>query len=592
MEIRKTRLKLRRVFKKRRKQVALVSESTDSGIERYVFKRLIRLVGVQRFVFGWLGLAVLLILGVVLQTRALSSHYQQVMPVAGGTLREGIVGTFTNANPLYAQNSVDGAVSRIVFSGLLKYDKSGEIVPDLAREVSVDDTESVYTVRLKDNVYWHDGKPITSEDVAFTFNTIKNPDARSYLISGWKNITITIIDEKTISFTLPTALSGFNQSLTTGIIPKHILDEVPVSQLRASSFNNELPIGSGPFAFKTVEVEGLADNKSERIAFVANTQYHLGTPKLERIIIRTYSNADKLVQAFQNKEVDTMSGLSAPPEDIDESRSEQYDIPVTSQVMVFFKTTQETLKDPVIRKALVLSANKSEIFERLDYPLKPVDQPLLKSQIGYDKTYAQITNNQTEANALLDSAGWVRDPVTKTRSKDGKKLGFKLFSASTSEFTSVSGVLQKQWRDLGVEVEVVLQSDEELQASVTTHNYDALLYGISLGLDPDVYPYWHSTQFDPRAETRLNLSEYSSPTADRALEAGRTRSDEALRSIKYRPFLESWQKDTPALALYQPRYLYIANNSLRGFEPKVVHSQADRYSEVHKWTVRRAPQSQ
>lgn len=592
MDIRKLRLRLRRIFRKRRKQVVAASELTESSFDRYILRRLIKLVEVRRFILGWLALVALLITGVVFQTRDLSNLYQEVLPVSGGMVREGMVGTFTNASPLYAQNSVDTAVSRLVFSGLMKYDQNGVVVTDLAEELKIDETESIYTVRLKENTKWHDGTPLTAKDVVFTFTTIQKPDARSFLASSWKDVKIQQIDDRTVSFTLPTALSGFSQSLVTGIIPQHILGEVSPSQLRASSFNNELPIGSGPFEFQAVEVDGLAEQKSERIALGANSDFHFGAPRLERMIIRTFSDSDALVSAFNAKQVDTMSGVSTPPEDIDQESSDQYDIPITSQVMVFFKTTQPQLKDVSVRKALALAVEKKKIFDSLDYPLISVDQPLLRSQVGYDKKYAQVTGKVDEANALLDTTGWVKDPATGVRSKEGKKLEFKLYSAATSEFTSVTGILQEQWRAIGVEVEVVLQSDEELQASVTTHNYDALLYGISLGADPDVYPYWHTSQFALDSPTRLNLSEYSSPVADRALEAGRTRSDQALRSVKYRPFLEAWQNDAPAVALYQPRFLYITTDVLKGIDVQSVHAPADRYSNVHQWTVRRAAQTQ
>lgn len=592
MDIRKTRLKIRRVFRKRRKQAVAVGELTESSFERYIIKRLVRIIDVKRFVIGWTALIVLLIAAVFMQTRGLTEYYQQVAPASGGTIREGVVGTFTNANPLFAQNNVDTAVSRLVFSGLMKYDQSGNVVPDLADRVEIDETETVYTVVLKENLVWQDGAPLTATDVVYTFQSIQNPDIKSYLASSWRNIQVREIDAKTVSFTLPTALSGFQQSLITGIIPQHVLKDVAPAQLRSSSFNNELPIGSGPFSFQAVEVDGLGDKKSERLALAANTRYHHGTPKIERVILRTFSEADALVRAFNNRQVDTMSGLTSVPEDVDMEQAEQYDIPITSQVMTFFKTTQEQLKDANVRKALALGVNKKEIFDNLGYPLINVDQPFLRSQVGYDKNYAQATNNAQEANKLLDEAGWVKSPVDGTRSKDGKKLEFKLYSAATSEFTSVAGILQNQWKNIGVDVEVVLQSDEELQATVAAHNYDALLYGISVGSDPDVYPYWHSSQFDPSSATRLNLSEYSSPAADRALEAGRTRSDQNLRNVKYRPFLEAWRNDTPAVGLYQPRFLYITSESLQGITAKTVHSPADRYSNVHEWTVRRAAQNQ
>jgi peptide/nickel transport system substrate-binding protein len=132
--------------------------------------------------------------------------------------------------------------------------------------------------------------------------------------------------------------------------------------------------------------------------------------------------------------------------------------------------------------------------------------------------------------------------------------------------------------------------DTDLQSALSAHNYDALLYGISLGADPDVFAYWHSSQADLRSPSRLNFSEYRSAVADKALEGGRTRSVDAVRAAKYRPFLDAWQKDTPALALYQPRYLYLARDPLFGFAPVRMNSGADRLDNVENWKIRLSDQ--
>ena len=124
-----------------------------------------------------------------------------------------------------------------------------------------------------------------------------------------------------------------------------------------------------------------------------------------------------------------------------------------------------------------------------------------------------------------------------------------------------------------------------MQDLIDNRDYDAILYGISIGVDPDVFAYWHSSQADPRATNRLNFSNYKSAVADRALEAGRSRVDVALRAAKYTPFLQSWSTDAPAQILYQPRFLYITNGQLFGFEPKTMNVAADRFNNVHNWKI-------
>lgn len=585
---RTTKLRMRRNFRRRQKQVAAIGASTEENLEKHLIRRLVRLPKVQRFIAGWVGLLFILAVGLVLQTRALSPKYQTVQAKAGGTYTEGIIGSFTNASPLFANSAVDSSVSRLVFNGLLKYDSENKLVGDLAESWSLDEKELNYTVILKDGIRWHDGKPLTAKDVVYTYKQIQNPETKSYLYPSWQNIKIEAKDSRTIVFTLPNSLSSFPYSLTNGIVPQHVLSSTQAAQLRSSSFNNVVPIGTGPFRFSKVEVVGESSNdRQARIALNANSDYFAGAPSIDTFIIRTYSTESSLVAAYSDKQVNAMAGLSSLPDQFNEDGStEEFGIPLNGGVFVFFKMSHEVLRDAEVRKALVLAADKKSIFDQLRYPLVSLDEPFLRSHTGYDPALAQVTGKMDEAKKALDTAGWKVDSTTGVRSKDGKKLSFKLYSQMTSEYSSVAGILQKQWRELGVDMQVELQNDQDIQTTVALHNYDALLYGIAMGPDPDVFAYWHGTQADPRSTTRLNFSEYESRTANLALEAGRTRSDPQLRAVKYRPFLSAWRADAPALALYQPRFLYIARDPLYGMEVTAANSGPDRFTNVQNWKIR------
>ncbi len=591
MQLRRFRLRFRRGIRKRQRQASDFSAVAEDSLDRYVLRRLVRLLKVKRFIFGWIGLIILISIGSVLQFRALSTHHLTLAPEEGGIMREGIVGSFTNASPLYAQSEVDISASKLIFSSLYKYDSAGNLVPDLAQKYELDTTETKYKVTLRQGVKWHDGKPLKAKDVVFTYKSIQNIEAKSHLLSSWRGVIIQEVDEYTVLFQLTNALSAFPHSLTTGIIPEHILGKTSPTQLRSSKFNNENPIGSGPFKFQSVGLDVTDEKVDSRLVFEPNQDYYSGAPKIERFVIRAFQNESDLINAFTSGDVDSMVGLKTTPDDIDPEISNEFRVPISSQVMVFFRNGQEILKDPVVRKALVLAIDKQQSVSLLGYPVLTVGQPLVSQQVGYNKVFNQTFNKKDEANALLDSAGWKRDTLTGIRSKDGKSLKFKLFSAANPEFTSISANLQKQWREAGVEVEVALQSDEDLQATVNSHNYDSLMYGISVGADPDVYAYWHGSQGDIRSETRLNFSEYKSAVADKALEAGRTRSNVTNRAIKYKPFLEAWQKDFPALGLYQQQFLMIANKNLAGFDSVFMHTSADRYANVNQWTVKKTPQT-
>ncbi len=582
-----TRLRWHRRFRRGQHHVENLGQQAEEHIEEHFFKRLGRLYDIKRFISTWVILFVVLMIGVLMQASELTTYYKALKPEPGGIYTEGILGTFTNANPLYATGPVDASAAQLVFSGLMKYDSNNQLVGDLAEKLQSDDRAVTYTVTLRKDAFWHDGIPLTAEDVVFTYKTIQNPDTKSPLLPNWQGVQIVAKDMHTVVFTLPHALASFPHSLTNGIVPKHLLANIPYTQLRSISFNTAKPVGSGPFKWEKIEVHGdTPEKREEQIGLVANPQYHGGATKLNRFTIRAFHDESRMVSSFKNQELTAMAGLETTPDGIPVDPSiHTYNIPLSGEVIVFLKTTSDVLQEQRVRQALVKATDTTDIIKGLGYPVAVAKGPLLKKDIGYDPKLLQFPTNVPEAKTLLDQAGWVvgADGI---RAKGSKKLSFRLFSQSTSQYSLVAQKLQAQWRQIGVDAQVILQPESDLQGTIAFHNYDALLFGIALGSDPDVFAYWHSTQADIRSANRLNFSEYKSGTTDRALEAGRARSDQQLRSAKYRPFLTAWRDDAPGIALYQPRFLYITRGQVFGFTPTTLDAGPDRFSNVNNWMIR------
>lgn len=581
-----TRLRVKRKIRTRKKQVVGIGESANKQLDRHIFRRWHNLKTSWRFVAGWMGLLVLLSLAVVFQTRALGSFYLVPTAVSGGVYSEGIVGTFSNANPIYAISGVDAAVSRLVFSPLLTYDEKNQLTGDLAETWEADAKATTYTVKLKPNLVWQDGQPLTADDVVFTYGMIQNPDAKSPLLGSWTGIKIEKVDEKTVRFTLPNAYSPFLHSLTTGIVPAHVLKGVAPEEMRSVSFNAKKPIGSGPFYWKGVTVSASGKpNQSETIKLARFDGYSRGAAKLDSIVIRTYQTNDQLRAAVDTRQVITAAGLSLTDKEISTPLGAT-SFNLMSANMLFLKNTSPILSDAKVRQALTKATSVPILTNQIGYSVVPVREPLLKGQIGYNDAYHQAGHNSAEAASLFDQAGWLLAPGEKIRKKDGKPLKVKLSYENSPEFSIIANKLQEQWANIGVDLEVeVIEGDDSSLKLVNSHDYDVLLYGINIGPDPDVYAYWHSSQIDNKSPIHLNLSEYSSKVADLALESGRTRIDPVLRAAKYKPFLEAWQKDSPAIGLYQPRYLYVSNQIVYGLDPKTINTPSDRFNDVHLWMV-------
>ncbi|MDB5182114.1 MAG: hypothetical protein JWP13_877 [Candidatus Saccharibacteria bacterium] len=577
----------KRQLHKRQHQVEALGLQAESLAERHFFKRLDRLVPVRRFVITWVLLFVLLSGCLIGQIRALDGHFRSLAPVPGGIYTEGILGDFTTANPIYASGEVDESVSKLLFASLLKYDEHNQLAGDMAESWAIDESERVYTVKLRPNLLWHDGASLTSRDVLFTYQMIQNPDASSFLQASWRDIKVAALDDRTVTFTLPNPLSAFPHHLTNGIIPEHLLKDTAPTELRSATFNTLNPVGSGPFMWQKVEVSGeTPETREEQIALTPFKNYHEGEPKLASFVIHSFHDSGRLAKSFERRELTAASFPELPQAVKGHDGILVNDFMLTAANMVFFKQTNPLFADAAVRKALVQAADVEAIIRELDYPTHPVKGPFLIGQLGYDKTLVQPPVNREAAAASLDAAGWLKGE-NGLRAKAGVPLGFILQAQDTPENRVITAKLQEDWEQIGVKADMQLRDGSDLQQTISEQNYDALLYGISIGTDPDVFVYWHSSQKDARSN-RLNFSMYGSKVADAALEGGRTRNDPTLRAVKYRPFLQAWQQDTPALGLYQPRYMYATHGTVFGLSPRTINSDVERFNTVHNWQIRQA----
>lgn len=590
MQTRRLRVSWRKRLRKSQRQVEDIGLQAEETIDEHLLGRLDRLMPVRRFVITWLG-AMLVIMGIVfIQYIDLSSYYQKVKTVPGGIYVEGSSGTYTNANPIYATTDPDNTISSLIFAGLFKDGPDGKLVGNLASGYTTSDNGKIYTVTLKPNLTWQDGRPLTSSDVVFTFNTIENPDAQSPLFSDWQGINVSAPNPRTVVFKLPDVLASFPYELTTGIIPKHILDQVPVADLRTTNFDTIKPVGSGPFAWQAIQVINGNNpaNEEVEIALKPFSGYNGGKPKLNEFVEDIYADQSQLVAAFKDNSLTAMEATTPPAASVqDKSGVIKHNFIERDATMVFFKTTSGELSDPNIRTALVEGANVPAIIKHLGYQTKEVNEPLLMDQLAYNPSYAQPKFNVEAAIAKLQSDGWttIKDGV---RYKANQPLTFTLSAANTAENRLVTSMLKNQWAKIGLDLNVQLLDPVDLLNDLNEHNYDAVLTSISIGVDPDVFVYWDSAEADIRSATRLNFSEFSSTTADESLQAGRTRLNTLLRVIKYEPFLKAWQQAEPALGLYQPRLLYLTNGPVGGLNNQELSTPTDRFENVQNWEIREA----
>ena len=589
MGFRLIRLRLRRKLRLSEQKAKNISENTEQGVEKYLFKRIGKLRQIKRFVFSWIILILIAIIATIGQNSLLSGYYQTLRPVPGGIYNEGVIGTFTTANPIYAVNNVDTTVSHLLFASLFKYNSSNQLVGELASSYSVNSRGNVYTVHLKPNLRWQDGYPLTSKDVVYTYNLIENPNAQSPLFNSWQNVKVKTDGPLTITFTLPSALASFPYDMTNGILPEHLLQNVPADEMRSAPFNTTNPIGSGPFQWQTISVSGNdPSNAEEQITMIPFNRYVLGKPKLQAFIVHSYANKSRLINAFEAGQLNGAEGLNQiPPKIAKMPNLDVHNLIMTAGVYVFFKTSSGILANQTIRSALIQAVNIPSIISTLGYPTHQVNEPLLEGQLGYNPAFKEPSYNLTAAKNLLTQAGWIPGP-NGIRINKGQLLQFNLTISNSSEYLKVAKQLRRYWAILGAKVNLIIEDPSDFSNILQNHIYEAVLYGISIGVDPDVYVYWDGSQAQANSIDQLNLSEWNNPNANVSLEEGRTNLNPSIRVAKYRHLLESWQHDLPALGLYQPRSLYLTNGPVFGLNSSVINSSSGRLNNVQNWEINEA----
>ena len=579
--------KLKLGYKRLALRVKHAEGATQRHASRFILRRIENVRLVMTEIMIWLAAIALLIAGLGIQYSWNSQGSKKDGAKSGGVYVEGVIGNISTLNPLLAASEPEQAVSRLLFSSLYNYDVTGALHTDLAESMTVKD-DKVYTIKLR-NAAWHDGKKLTAEDVVYTINLIKNPQVRSPLRVNWLDISARAIDDSTVEFMLPAVYAGFSHALTFPVIPKHILQTVSPSSMREADFSSN-PVGSGPFAVKRVQTSE-STSSTDVVRMEPNTKYYGAVSTLSRLELRAYGNESLLVKAVNSGEVSAASGLSLSA--ADNIKSKQYSTKhwlLNKGVYLLMNNRSQTLQDARVRQALRYATDTSSIRATVGDNVARLDTPILQSQIA-QKLPAAPDYNLDKAKALLKEAGWTYNQG-QWKGKDGRPLAVAVTTSSgRDEYKKIVDALKQQWSKLGVDVQL-----REIDTSSTTtsfvqsvlqpRDYDALLYELELGTDPDVFAYWHSSQ---ASASGYNFANYSNRTVDNDLVGGRSRTNSALRAAKYIQFVNQWLNDAPAIGLYQSVGSYVLNNGASIAEPRgSLNTMNDRYADVTTWSTGRA----
>lgn len=510
------------------------------------------------------------------------------IPAFGGTFSEGIIGTPRFVNPVLAVTRADRDLSALIYDGLMRLGADGTLVPSIAESVTISEDGLTYSIVVKQNIYFHDGTPLTARDVAFTVSRIQDPALNSPLRDNFDGIVVEEIGEYELNFILPEAYGPFAENLTFGIIPEHIWKEAGTDEFPFSQYNSE-PIGSGPYQIKTItrNTSGIPVSYT----LTANKGFHITAPKIETLEFYFYPTEDLLREAFTKGIIESVVG-------IDPAYINQFGlaplthhlerIPLPRTFALFINQNKSlALRDPAAREALNSAIDRTALTENtlggygnaLTSPVPP----------GFTKvTSATATLPSVDtAREILRNGGWKINEETqhweKTIGGEVVPLVFSISTANNGTFEATAEYLRNVWTSLGAEVTVKQFEQSDLtQAVIRPRDYETLLFGTQLGRSLDYYSFWHSSQ---RNDPGLNVALYANITTDSILSEMRRSTDHIGRDAAIQKFVEVLNTETPAIFLYAPELLYIVPNTVTGATFAGVSEPYERFSTVYDWYI-------
>jgi peptide/nickel transport system substrate-binding protein len=539
-------------------------------------------------VFLVLGIVLLVSTLAILQT--INKSFMVEVPMPGGNISEGIVGSPRFVNPVLAFSDTDRDLVALTYSGLMRKSSDGTLIPDLAQKYEMSDDGLTYVFTLKDNLYFHDKTKVTVDDIIFTINTARDPLLKSPRKADWDGVLVEKINEKTIKFTLQQPYASFLENTTLGILPAHIWNGSPV-ELNDANIN---PVGSGPYYVSSSVKE--SSGIIESFDLTRFDKFAIGKPYIKNIKLNFYTNEEEVIAALENGEVDQASSIS--PSNAESLKAKGYGVEsaVLPRVFgLFFNQNQNQIfVDKNIVRAIDQAIDKEEIVRNVlsGYGIA-INEPIPPNMIAYQNPDETSNLSREErlgkAREILEKDGWAIGAsgfLEKTTTDAKKKktttvLEFSISTGNAPELAKSAQLIEKNLSALGMKVDVKTFEIGNLNQSVIRpRKYDALLFGQIINHESDLFAFWHSSQ---RNDPGLNVAMYTNAKVDKILEDAFVTVDPEQRVKKYIQFEDEIRKDMPAVFLYSPKFIYVVANDLRGLDMGNIISPTDRFLNVYSW---------
>jgi peptide/nickel transport system substrate-binding protein len=485
----------------------------------------------------WLGLTAVL----------LGAAPLRAQPAAGDALVDASIGEASNFIPALASDTASSSVTGQVYRGLVKFDRNLQLVPELAESFTVSEDQLTLTFRLRPNLKWQDGQPLTSRDCIFTWKLMSDPQTPTPYGEPFTQIEkAEAPDDLTFRVTYKRPLARALVTWAFDIMPAHLLEgqDISVSPLARK------PVGSGPFSLENWQA-------GQRIILKASEAYYKGRPYLDRLITRIIP--DTATQMMELK-TGALDQISLTPDQWDEAQSDPvlkenynfFQYPEFAYTYLGFNLLDPRLADVRVRQAIAYALDKNEIIEGVLLGRgQPANGPFKPGTWANNTKVKPYPYDPQKAIALLAEAGWKDTDRDGYADKDGQRFVLTIMTNQGNKVREQAGlVIQARLKEVGIEVKLrIIEWAAFLKEYLDKKAFEAIIMGWTIPMDPDLFDVWNSAKIKPG---ELNFISFKNAQVDQLIDEGRFNIDQAVRKAAYDRIQEILYEEVPYVFLFVP----------------------------------------
>ena len=536
---------------------------------------------------GIFFLCFLFVVSIFFQIKKINSYFLTEVPAYGGYLKEAVVGVPRFINPVLSISQSDRDITSLIYSGLTREDENKEIIPDLAESYIVSEDGLTYTFTLKQNIYFHDGEPVTVDDVIYTIELVQSEQLKSPRKIEWEGVKVEKKDDQTLEITLKKPYQDFLKNTSIGILPKHIWKELDFQTIPLSDINLS-PIGSGPYKISNIHKKNGVPDTYTLSAF---SNFALGKPYISEIDIKIYQNQEELYSEVKKGSVINVAQISSDNASFfKDSSSLSINISPLPRIYSLFinQAKNKDLQQKNVREAISKAIDKKRITTEALYGYGfETSSPIPKSLIEEAELSFESVYSKEEAKSILEKEGFEKTEGSKFYSKkEGdltKELSVTITTiASVPELEKTAEIIKENLEEVGVRVTINSHEISDInQRIIKDRSYEILLYGMIVQNPTDLYAFWHSSQ---KTDPGLNLSMYANTKVDSSLESIRSKkSNLETNSSEYKIIDTEIKNDLPAIFLFNSEFVYLSDKNIKIFGINNINNSQDRFKVVYKW---------